>query len=294
MAISVGPTLCVAAMGVANAQANFVYSPCNIKAVNFGRGNLRRFRRSQGHSDLRGFARIVVGRSRNGLFERECVGRLSVRASRSEDEKDLRFAQQVRERSDSEGEEERIGEASVSATSVSTSHEEHFVVPDIGSRRRFRNRFLGLVKLRTNIAEAAEGIFKSEIRRRIFVTIVLLMASRAGYFVPLPGFDRRSMPGDYLGFVSGAVEELGDAVSELKLSVFQLGISPYILSSIVMQVSCHLVPALVKLRKEGIDGNEKIKKYTFVSYPFSCFSHVCTVGKSQLKSIACVELALIV
>ena len=33
------------------------------------------------------------------------------------------------------------------------------------------------------------------------------MASRAGYFIPLPGFDRRSMPGDYLGFVSGAVGE---------------------------------------------------------------------------------------
>lgn len=205
MAISVGPTLCVTAMGVATAQANFVYSPCNVKFVNFGGGNLMRLRRSQGHLGLRGFARIVVERSSNGLFSRERVGRLSVRASRSEDEKDLRFAQQVRERSDSESEEERIGEASVSATSVSALQEEHFVVPDVGPRKRFRNRFLGLVKLRTNIAEAAEGIFKSEIRRRIFVTVVLLMASRAGYFVPLPGFDRRSMPGDYLGFVSGAV-----------------------------------------------------------------------------------------
>lgn len=37
------------------------------------------------------------------------------------------------------------------------------------------------------------------------------------------------------------------------------------------QVSCHLVPALVKLRKECIDGNEKIKKYTFVPYPLFLF-----------------------
>lgn len=44
-------------------------------------------------------------------------------------------------------------------------------------------------------------------------------------------------------------------------------ISPFIV--FCAQVSCHLVPSLVKLRKEGIDGNEKIKKYTLVPYPYS-------------------------
>ncbi|CAK9227034.1 unnamed protein product [Sphagnum troendelagicum] len=129
--------------------------------------------------------------------------------------------------------------------------------------KSFKNQFLSLVKLGTTANDAAGAFFKSEVRRRICVTVALLMASRAGYFIPLPGFDRRFMPGNYLGFVSGAVEELGDLVSELKLALFQLGISPYIFASIVMQVSCHLIPALVKLRKEGIDGNERIKKYTW-------------------------------
>ena len=55
-------------------------------------------------------------------------------------------------------------------------------------------------------------------------------------------------------------EELGDLSAELKLSVFQLGISPYIFASIIMQVLCHFVPILIKLRKEGLDGNEKIKR----------------------------------
>lgn len=294
MAIPVGLMLCVDAMGTANVNKKLAYPSCKLKFGNCGRGgavsgNLRvgaimrtgksgvkvggcrrtRLPGGQGMLNLRRIEseRILVGNT-NGLCCRERYGGLCVRASKSGDEKDLRFSQQVRERSDSEEEKEEGGLSEAvngeeSAASISALHEDGPVTPDYGSRRPFRNRFLGLVKLRSNIAEAAEGVFKSEIRRRIFVTIVLLMASRAGYFIPLPGFDRRSMPGDYLGFVSGAVEELGDAVSELKLSVFQLGISPYILSSIVMQVSCHLVPALVKLRKEGIDGNEKIKKYTW-------------------------------
>ena len=54
---------------------------------------------------------------------------------------------------------------------------------------------------------AAERFFKSEIRRRLFVTSVLLVLSRVGYFIPLPGFDRRLIPQDCLSFVSGSVGE---------------------------------------------------------------------------------------
>ncbi|XP_020550630.1 preprotein translocase subunit SCY2, chloroplastic isoform X2 [Sesamum indicum] len=125
----------------------------------------------------------------------------------------------------------------------------------------FRNRFLNFVQLGSIINNAAESFFKSEIRRRLFVTAVLIVVSRLGYFIPLPGFDRRLMPENYLSFVSGSVDELGDLTPELKLSLFQLGISPQIAASILMQVLCHVVPSLVKLRKEGLDGHEKIKSY---------------------------------
>ncbi|BBH10305.1 SecY protein transport family protein, partial [Prunus dulcis] len=125
----------------------------------------------------------------------------------------------------------------------------------------FRNRFLDFVRLSSVLNSAAESFFKSEIRRRLFVTAVLIVMSRVGYFIPLPGFDRRLIPQDYLSFVSGSVDELGDFTAELKMSFFQLGISPQIIASIIMQVLCHLVPSLVKLRKEGLDGHEKIKSY---------------------------------
>ncbi|KAB1203221.1 Preprotein translocase subunit SCY2, chloroplastic [Morella rubra] len=125
----------------------------------------------------------------------------------------------------------------------------------------FKNRFLDFVRLSSVINNAAESFFKSEIRRRLFVTAVLIIISRLGYFIPLPGFDRRLIPQDYLSFASGSVDELGDFTAELKLSLFQLGISPQIIASIIMQVLCHVVPSLVKLRKEGLDGNQKIKSY---------------------------------
>ncbi|KAG9457946.1 hypothetical protein H6P81_002454 [Aristolochia fimbriata] len=127
--------------------------------------------------------------------------------------------------------------------------------------KRFKNKFLTFVRLGSIVNNAAEALFKSEIRRRLFVTALLIVVSRIGYFVPLPGFDRRLIPQHYLSFVSGSVDELGDLSSELKLSFFQLGISPQIAASILMQVLCHIVPSLVKLRKEGLDGHEKIKSY---------------------------------
>ncbi|TKY62456.1 Preprotein translocase subunit SCY2 [Spatholobus suberectus] len=89
--------------------------------------------------------------------------------------------------------------------------------------RMFRNRFLNIVRLSSVINGTAESFFKSEIRRRLFVTAVLIVISRVGYFIPLPGFDRRLIPQDYLSFVSGSsVDELGDFTAELKLSLSSL------------------------------------------------------------------------
>ncbi|XP_068663356.1 preprotein translocase subunit SCY2, chloroplastic [Aristolochia californica] len=133
--------------------------------------------------------------------------------------------------------------------------------PSQTKAKRFKNRFLTFVRLGSLVNNAAESLFKSEIRRRLFVTALLIVVSRIGYFIPLPGFDRRLIPEDYLSFVSGSVDELGDLSADLKLSFFQLGISPQIAASILMQVLCHIVPSLVKLRKEGLDGHEKIKRY---------------------------------
>lgn len=130
------------------------------------------------------------------------------------------------------------------------------------SSKSFKNRFLLLAKLGTTIKKRLESFFKSEIRQRGLVTLLMLIAVRAGHFIPLPGFDRRFMPGDYLMYVSGAGEGAGDLTSEMRLSLFQLGIGPYMGASIIMQVLCYIVPHLIQLRKEGSEGVKRIKQYT--------------------------------
>lgn len=70
---------------------------------------------------------------------------------------------------------------------------------------KYENRFLIFARVGSVINNAAESFFKSEIRRRLFVTAALLVISRVGYFIPLPGFDRRLVPENYLSFVSGSV-----------------------------------------------------------------------------------------
>ncbi|CAN6452877.1 unnamed protein product [Victoria cruziana] len=151
---------------------------------------------------------------------------------------------------------------------------------------RYKNRLLNFVRIGSLVNNAAESFFKSEIRRRLFVTAVLIVASRIGYFIPLPGFDRRLIPKHYLSFVSNSVEELGDFTGELKLSLFQLGISPHIAASILMQVLCHLIPSLVKLRKEGLDGHEKIKSYIWwIALGFAILEGVVVACSSLQYSI---------
>lgn len=70
--------------------------------------------------------------------------------------------------------------------------------------KRYYNRFLNFTRLGSIIDDAAESFFKSEIRRRLFVTAVLIIVSRIGYFIPLPGFDRRLIPDTYLSFDAGS------------------------------------------------------------------------------------------
>lgn len=93
-------------------------------------------------------------------------------------------------------------------TDILSSHENNNFETLQSRPKMFRNRFLNFVKLGSVLNNAAESFFKSEIRRRLFVTAVLIVISRVGYFIPLPGFDRRLIPQDYLSFASGSVGKL--------------------------------------------------------------------------------------
>jgi preprotein translocase subunit SecY len=104
-----------------------------------------------------------------------------------------------------------------------------------------------------------------ELRRRVIFTLVMLAVYRVGVFVTIPGVDRNVMQslmnkqggGGLLGifnlFSGGALSNL---------SIFALGIMPYVSASIILQLLTVVVPALEKLSKEGEMGRRKITQYT--------------------------------
>ena len=103
-----------------------------------------------------------------------------------------------------------------------------------------------------------------ELRRRIFYTVALLSVYRIGVFIAIPGVDRtvmsefvRSGATGFLGlfnmFSGGAIEQL---------SIFALGIMPYISASIIMQLLGVVIPHVESLQREGESGRQKINQYT--------------------------------
>jgi preprotein translocase subunit SecY len=103
-----------------------------------------------------------------------------------------------------------------------------------------------------------------ELRRRILFTIALLAVYRIGIFVSVPGADRTVMH-DYLSQQTGAFLGMfnmftGGALEQL--SIFALGIMPYVSASIILSILAVIVPALRALQKEGEMGQRKINQYT--------------------------------
>ncbi len=95
-----------------------------------------------------------------------------------------------------------------------------------------------------------------ELRKRIVYTLALLAAYRVGIFVSTPGVDRGIMR-DYLQTQTGGGGFLGlfnffSGGALEQLSVFALGIMPYVTASIIMQLMTVVVPSLERLQKEGV------------------------------------------
>ena len=104
-----------------------------------------------------------------------------------------------------------------------------------------------------------------EIRRKIAFTAAMLALYRLGAYIPAPGIESSAIEdlqnnfagSDILGFLN-----LFSGGSLSRLSLFALGIMPYITASIILQLLTVVVPALEKLQKEGEVGQQKITQYT--------------------------------
>ncbi|MGA7615431.1 MAG: preprotein translocase subunit SecY [Thermoanaerobaculia bacterium] len=116
-----------------------------------------------------------------------------------------------------------------------------------------------------NLIETIRNIFSiPDLRKRIYFTLALLAVYRLGAHVPTPGIDPvalaeffKSMQSGILGFL-----DLFSGGALRRLSVFALGIMPYISASIILQLLTVVWPYLEKLSKEGELGRRKINQYT--------------------------------
>jgi preprotein translocase subunit SecY len=104
----------------------------------------------------------------------------------------------------------------------------------------------------------------TELRQRIVFLILALVVYRLGTFIPVPGINPVALQ-QFFDTNSGTILDMfnmfsGGALS--RLSVFALGIMPYISASIIMQLMTVVVPTLEQLKKEGESGRRKITQYT--------------------------------
>lgn len=115
--------------------------------------------------------------------------------------------------------------------------------------------------------KAIQNAFKiPELRKRIIFTILLLIVYRLGAHITLPGIDDQALE----EFFKQLVERTGNVLALIdvfsggafgQMTIFALGIQPYISASIIMQLLAVIVPSLEKLSKEP-DGKKKITQYT--------------------------------
>ena len=110
-----------------------------------------------------------------------------------------------------------------------------------------------------------QNIFKiPELKRRILFTLALLIVYRIGVHVPVPGIDSVALASFFKaaeGTIFGIFNMFSGGAFE-RLSVFALGIMPYISASIILQLLTVVIPHLEQLKKEGEQGRKKITQYT--------------------------------
>jgi len=125
-----------------------------------------------------------------------------------------------------------------------------------------------------------------DLRRKLLFTLFVIAMFRLGASLPTPGISEKAVSSclNVASSSGGSVFQLVNLFSGgalYRLSVFALGIMPYITASIILQLLAVVIPRLETLRQEGPAGQAKITQYT----------RYLTVGLAVLQSTAIVALA---
>ncbi|MDD5431922.1 MAG: preprotein translocase subunit SecY [Candidatus Omnitrophica bacterium] len=107
-----------------------------------------------------------------------------------------------------------------------------------------------------------------DLKRRLLITLALITVYRIGCYIPTPGIDGSALAEFFSrvaktqgGTLFGIMNMFSGGAME-RLTIFALGIMPYISSSIIMQLLTAVIPALEKIAKEGKAGHERINQFT--------------------------------
>ena len=129
----------------------------------------------------------------------------------------------------------------------------------------------------TNPAAAlAEAGRQGEIRSRLLFLIGALVVYRVGTFIPVPGINPDAVAryfNDQSNTILGIVNSFSGGALQ-RLSIFAMGVMPYISASIIIQMLSMVVPSLMEARKEGESGRRRITQLT----------RYCTVGLALFQS----------
>src|SRR3990170_490199 len=115
------------------------------------------------------------------------------------------------------------------------------------------------------ILSSFQNIFKiQELKNRVFFTLALLTVYRIGAHIPTPGINGEELS-KFLTEKGGALMGFFDMFSGgalSRLTIFALGIMPYISASIILQLLTVVIPSIGRLAKEGERGRKKITQYS--------------------------------
>lgn len=124
-----------------------------------------------------------------------------------------------------------------------------------------------------------------DLRRKLLFTIALIVLYRAGTFIPAPGVDYGNVKQCLaMGGTTGGIYDMVNLFSGgalLQLSIFALGVMPYITASIIVQLLRVVIPRFQELHEEGGQGQQKLTQYT----------RYLTIGLALLNSTTVISLA---
>ena len=129
----------------------------------------------------------------------------------------------------------------------------------------------------------------SELKQRLLFVVLAMIVFRVGSFIPVPGIDPAALAAlfeqqkgtilDMFNMFSGGA--LG------RLSLFALGVMPYISASIIMQLLTAVVPKLEQMKKEGESGRRKITQYTrYGTFGLATFQSIGVAIALQGQTVA--------